>query len=116
MTRVPRGSHPSAGGQRRARRSDGDGRRAAATRCLAGAKERRAATGGEADGRWKGKRKMAGGGSEREKDDRGNTGREREKETGEGNGRWKQNTIYGHLCQSLVVAIYRQCSRWQILI
>jgi len=26
--------------------------------------------------------------------------------------RWKRSSIYGHLCQSPVVAIYRQCSRW----
>lgn len=31
-------------------------------------------------------------------------------------GWWKQNALYGHLCQSLLVAIYRQCSRWQTLI
>ena len=30
-------------------------------------------------------------------------------------GRWKRGTIYGHLCQSPLVAIYRQCSRWQTL-
>lgn len=49
---------------------------------------------------------------EREMTRKKERGRKRERRYG----RWKRNTIYGHLCQSLVVAIYRQCSRWQILI